>query len=276
VDPGYLAPDLNGVRFAPPSDLYADWAEVYDCFQPDRSREVDSWAGIAAPHGQRVLDLMCGTAEVSLGLARRGFHVVGVDLSPTMLAVGSDRLGAAADFPARSLSLVQAEACHLPACAGAFDFALVGGSGSFNHLDAAQALAALREIGRVLRPGGAVGAELVNPHLLGELEPARTFGALRPTEPGVSLERVCTSRYERRAGRFRIHQTTRLLAGGEAAQQSEESFALHVWEPNQMAEMLDSAGFRRVRILGGLDLSPFGRWSSDLLVLAQRNVPAES
>jgi SAM-dependent methyltransferase len=267
-----LAPDLNGVPFPSPRDLYANWAGVYDSFQPDRSREVDSWAGIAALHGRRVLDLMCGTAEVGLGLARRGFHVLGVDLSPTMLAVGAGRLGAAADFPARSLALVQGEACRLPACAGAFDFALVGGSGSFNHLDAAQALAALHEIGRVLRPGGALGAELVNPYLLEEIAPTRTFGPLRPTEPGVGLERVCSSRYDRRAGRFHIHQTTRLLAGGVATQHSEESFQLHVWEPNQVVEMLDSAGFCTVRMLGGLDQAPFGRWSSDLLVLAQKDV----
>ena len=56
-----------------------------------------------------------------------------------MLAVGADRLGAAVDVPARNIPLVQGEACCLPAYSGAFDFALVGGSGSFNHLDAADA-----------------------------------------------------------------------------------------------------------------------------------------
>jgi SAM-dependent methyltransferase len=272
VEPGYLAPDLSEAPSPSPHDLYTDWAGVYDFFQPDRSREVDSWAEIAAPYGRRVLDLMCGTAEVGLGLARQGFRVLGVDLSPKMLAVGSGRLGTAADFPARSQALVQGEACRLPASAGAFDFAFVGGSGSFNHLDAAQALATLHEIGRVLRPGGALGAELVNPYLLEEIAPTRTFGPLRPTEPGVGLERVCSSRYQRRAGRFHIHQTTRLLAGGAATRHSEQSFDLHVWEPNQVVEMLNSAGFCTVRMLGGLDREPFGRWSSDLLVLAQKGV----
>jgi SAM-dependent methyltransferase len=269
VDPGYLAPDLNGGPCPTSGDLYANWALVYDCFQPDRTREVDSWAGIAAPHGRCVLDLMCGTAEVGLGLARRGFHVQGVDLSPAMLAAATGRLAAAADFPARNLSLVQGEACRLPAYAGAFDFALVGGNGSFNHLHAGRALAALREIGRVLRPGGALGAELINPHLLAEIAPTRTFGPLRPTEPGVCLERVCSSRYGTRAGRFDIHQTTRLAGNGAETQQFEEVFALQVWEPQQIVEMLEASGFCEVRLFGGLDLEPFGRWSSDLLVLAR-------
>ncbi len=271
-----MAPDLNGELFPSVPDLYANWAQVYDFFQPDRSREIDSWAGIAAPHGRRVLDLMCGTAEVGLGLARRGFYVVGVDLSPAMLAVGAGRLGAAADFPARNVALVQGDAFRLPVCAETFDFAFVAGSGSFNHLDAARARTTLREIGRALRPDGVLGAELLNPHLLGEIEATRTFGPLRPTATGICLERVCSSRFERRGGRFHIHQTTRLLANGSAAQQSEESFVLHVWGPHQIVEMLYLAGFRRARLFGGLDLAPFSEWSSDLMVLAHKRVTARS
>ncbi len=41
------------------------------------------------PEGGRVLDLACGTGRHSLELARRGFSVVGVDISPELLAVAS-------------------------------------------------------------------------------------------------------------------------------------------------------------------------------------------
>jgi ubiquinone/menaquinone biosynthesis C-methylase UbiE len=143
-------------------------------------------------------------------------------------------------------------------------------------LGANQAAAALREIGRVLRPGGALGVELVNPHLLGEIEATRRFGPLRPTPPGVRTDRVCSSRYDREAAKFHIHQTTRLASNGEEARQLEESFSLHVWEPDQVVDMVAEAGFRNVRLYGGLDLAPFERYSSDLLVVAERTITTDS
>jgi SAM-dependent methyltransferase len=97
------------------SDLYANWASVYDYFYPDRAAEVAFWADLAGTHGRQVLDLMCGTAEVSLALARRGHSILGVDLSSAMLATARERLAAAADYPARRVSLALGDACAIPA-----------------------------------------------------------------------------------------------------------------------------------------------------------------
>ena len=41
--------------------------------------------------GERVLDAGCGTGALATELARRGAHVVGVDLSPTMIGLARDR-----------------------------------------------------------------------------------------------------------------------------------------------------------------------------------------
>jgi glycine/sarcosine N-methyltransferase len=248
-------------------DLYARWARVYDYFYPDRSAEIDFWAGVAQPFGRRLLDLMCGTSEVSLGLARAGYQVLGLDLSPAMLAVGAERLAAAADYPARNLHLARGTAWAIPAQAAAFDFALAGGNGSFNHFDRGQADLALRELRRVLKPGAGLGLELVNPFLLKEIYPERVFGPFRPTPPGVSVERTSSNRYDANRGLFHIHQVTRYEIDGHV-EEFEESFALHVWQAEEVRMMLDSAGFVDLRFYGGYDLTPFDRWSSDLLVLA--------
>jgi SAM-dependent methyltransferase len=251
------------------NDLYANWAWAYDYYYPDRTEEAGFWAGQAKGYGRRVLDLMCGTAEVSLELARRGYRVLGIDLSPAMLAVAGQRLAAAADYPARSLSLVQGEACTLPGASTAFDFALVGGNGSFSHLDDGRALASLREIHRLLRPGGGLGLELMNPHLLKEIYPRRTFGPLRPAPPGVVVEKSVSNRYDLQAGLFHIDQETRYEIDGQRGECA-ESFALRVWKPDEIQVLLTSAGFGEARTYGGYDLQPFDQWSSDLLVLADR------
>jgi SAM-dependent methyltransferase len=249
-------------------DLYEHWARVYDYFYPDRTKEVRFWAGLAGPYGRRVLDLMCGTAEVSLGLARHGCRVLGLDLSVAMLHVAAGRLAAAADFPARDLSLAQGDACALPIPGGSFDFAMVGGNGSFNHLADKAALASLRELHRVLRPGGGLGMELLNPYLLKEIYPERTFGPFRPTPPGVWVEKTSANRYDSQAELFHIDQRTRYEIDGESGEFN-ESFALHVWQPGQVRELVGAAGFREIRFYGGYGLEPFERWSSDLLVVAE-------
>jgi glycine/sarcosine N-methyltransferase len=249
-------------------DHYGHWARVYDYFYPDRTQEVEFWARLAGPYGRRLLDLMCGTAEVSLGLARHGYRVLGLDLSPAMLHVAAGRLAAAADFPARDLSLAQGDACALPIPGGSFDFAMVGGNGSFNHLADKAAVAALRELHRVLRPGGGLGMELVNPYLLKEIYPERTFGPFRPTPPGVWVEKRSANRYDHQAELFQIEQTTRYEIDGERGE-FHESFALHVRQPGQIHELMGAAGFGEIRFYGGYGLEPFERWSSDLLVMAE-------
>ena len=249
------------------ADLYAEWARVYDCYYPDRTSEIEFWSGLASRYGRRLLDLMCGTAEVSLELARRGYLVLGLDLSPAMLGVAAERLAAAADYPARSLSLALGESGAVPIAGGSLDFALVGGNGSFNHLDEGHARAALSELRRVLRPGGGLALELVNPHLLKEIYPVRTFGPLRPP-PGVWVEKESHNHYDQETGLFHIRQLARYEIDGERGEY-EVDFALRVWRPDQIRAMLEGAGFGNVTYYGGYDLGEFDPWSSDLLVVAE-------
>ena len=51
--------------------------------------------GRFAPEARRVIDLGIGTGDLVIALARRGYDVVGVDVSPPMLAVAREKIAAA-------------------------------------------------------------------------------------------------------------------------------------------------------------------------------------
>lgn len=103
------------------------------------------------PAGGRALDVCCGTGDLALLLARRAGsagRVLGIDFSPEMLRIAHRRavragLGAVLRF-------ATADAHTLPAADATFDVATAG----FGIRNVAEPEAALRELCRVLRPGG--------------------------------------------------------------------------------------------------------------------------
>ncbi|GAB3142444.1 class I SAM-dependent methyltransferase [Micromonospora sonneratiae] len=97
--------------------------------------------------GQRVLELGCGAASAARWLATQDARVVAMDLSAGMLR---HAVAAAATSGVR-VPLVQADALALPFATGAFDTVCT----AFGAIPfVADSAAVMREVFRVLRPGG--------------------------------------------------------------------------------------------------------------------------
>lgn len=101
-----------------------------------------------------VLDLACGTGDFSLAIARRMVrrgvpgHVSGVDLSEGMLAVMEGKIAAAG--LSERISTAQGDGEKLPFPDGSFDRVTI----AFGIRNFENRAAGLREMRRVLRPGG--------------------------------------------------------------------------------------------------------------------------
>ena len=80
---------------------------------------------------------------------------------------------------------------------------------------------------------------------------------------------MVSSGYDPQGGLFHIHQETRYTIDGQSGECT-ESFVLRAWQPDEIQNLLASAGFGRTRVYGDYALQPFGQWSSDLLVVADR------
>ena len=139
--------------FAPLPRTYDRYARLLSFGQDPRWRRF-LVAQIDAGPGDTVLDVATGTGAVAKELLRqKRCHVVGVDQSPEMLAEARRRLPP-------DVELVEADAEHLPFEDGSFDaltFAYL-----LRYVD--DPATALRELARVVRPGGTVaGLEFAVP-----------------------------------------------------------------------------------------------------------------
>ena len=109
--------------------------------------------------GDRVLDACCGTGDLAVAARQAGAgDVVGLDFSEPMLE--------RARHKAPELEWIQADVLQLPFEDASFDAAVVG----FGVRNVEDLEAAIRELRRVLRPGGRLGIlEITTPR--GPLKP---------------------------------------------------------------------------------------------------------
>ena len=146
-------------------EMFLEIAPRYDLLNHLLSFELDRlWRRRAAKHlksvfaqpGTRVLDLCCGTGDLAIEINRR-YHaaVVGVDFAHSML-VRAEEKSRGFDGPdlaqSRPIRFVEADALELPFREGTFDLVTT----AFGFRNLANYEAGLREIKRVLKPGGTV------------------------------------------------------------------------------------------------------------------------
>jgi ubiquinone/menaquinone biosynthesis C-methylase UbiE len=124
---------------------------------------LDPWAAdlvatVDLQPDDRVIDVACGTGIIARHVAPvvgAGGQVTGVDINPAMLAVARE-VTALLDTPTEWL---RADAVDLPLPTGAFDAGFCQQAVQFF----AEPDAALRELHRVIRPGGRVGIATCRP-----------------------------------------------------------------------------------------------------------------
>jgi SAM-dependent methyltransferase len=149
----------------------ADWALSEDMQQPTYEAALER---TGLERGWRVLDVGCGTGAFLRLVAERGAEATGIDASEGLIAYARERL------PEADLRVGEME--ELPWDQDSFD--LVTGFNSFFFAN--DLVAALREGGRVARPGAAVVIQVWGAHEHCELEAmkevARPFLPPRPTD----------------------------------------------------------------------------------------------
>lgn len=211
--------------FPPEETLKRPWA--------DRTgAEVDrALAMLGAQGGERVLDMACGTGRHSLELARRGHEVVGVDISPDLLAI------AEADAKAESLSasFVAADLRELD-FAEEFDLVLNLNDGAIGYFETEEENHRTFEvIAAALRPGGGNLLQLPNVLYAETHLPQTTWIA------GEGMVELIDHRWEPRT-RYLEGSTMPILVGEVFAGVSPIPFRQRLYSVEEMTEIYDSVG----------------------------------
>jgi len=198
-------------------------APVYDAMNRLMSAGLDQrWrrltaAAVVRP-GDRTLDACCGTGDLAVAAEHAGARVVGLDFSERMLERARRK--------SPTIEWVRGNLLALPFADASFESATVG----FGVRNVEDLPAAVRELRRVLRPGGRLGV----------LEITQPTGALAP------FFRVWFDRLVPLAGK--------LLSGGSAYSYLPASVRRFPG-PGDLAEVMRTAGFAQVgyrRLAGGI------------------------
>ena len=188
------------------------------------------WNVLGLQPGEEVLDLACGHGRIANRLADRGARVTGLDADAYFLEVARS-YGSAAEFVEGDMRGLPWDGPHFDAVALWFT--------AFGYFDEATNADVLRGIHGVLRDGGRLAIELN--HLPRILATFQRQSWIRHDDD------VALDEHEFAADRSVMRTRRTYVRGGKVR---EIEYEVRAYMPAELRELLLSAGFSRVELLG--------------------------
>ena len=233
------------------------------------------------PRRGLVVDLGCGTGEHARFIAESGFPVVGIDASRDAIA------DAAAAHRGGKVAWARADLRHLPLAGSAARMVLCLGNTIVILGEDAEISRALREIHRLLVPGGQLLIQILNYHRLRAKnvrslpvnfrrpgDPASTGGPasedLRRDDELVYLRLMDFD--EPKHVSFHVITLGRRSAEDQVTVRDAVRRRLRSLDHADLEKLLAAAGFTAIRLLGDYSRSPFSPLESqDVIAVARRS-----
>ena len=212
--------------------------------------------------GSRILDLACGTGVHAVELSLRGYQVVGVDLSSTMLELAkqyNDKRGASVSFIQGDMRQLNLE--------GVFD-GIYCWSASFGFFDEQHNGQVLERVARALRPGGMFTLDVCN----------RDFVAPRSPTMAWFEKGGCVCMDEMRFDFYSSRMITKRMVLFDNGRSREVEMSIRLYTLHELGRMLHKCGFRVLEVSGHTAHrgAYFGYESPRIIITSQRREPDES
>lgn len=224
--------------------MYGPFAEVYDEFMQDVSYEqwADYMERLWQTHGKHpklVLDLACGTGSLCVELSKRGYEMIGADISEEMLNQARDK----AEQAGQSILFLEQDMREFELY-GTVDVILCT-CDSLNYLlEEEDVRQVFRLVDNYLNPGGLflfdVNTEYKFREIMGDRVQAETY------EDAAYI----WQNYYYEEERVNEYQVTFFRKQGDLYRREEEVHYEKAYDPEQLKRWLEEAG---LRVLGMYD-----------------------
>jgi len=206
--------------------------------------------------GAMVLDLACGTGRHAIELTRRGYQVVGFDLSLAMLAKAADE----AQDRQQKLNFVQGDMREMT-FDGTFDGVYCWAT-SFGFFEEEKNTAVIANIQRALKPGGQLLLDVVNRDFVAQQSPSMVWfeGDGCVCMDDMSIDWITS--------RMKIKRTMMMDDG----RSREIEYSIRIYSLHELGKMLHDSGFRVAQVSGRLATPGvfLGADSPRTLILAEK------
>jgi ubiquinone/menaquinone biosynthesis C-methylase UbiE len=258
-----------------PFYAHQDFARHYDRIirRPNAARIA--FIGTAfASHGivppARILDAGCGTGAFSIGLARRGYSVTGIDISRELVKVAQKKLEDIA--PPIHVDLQIANILAIPQ--DGFDGMLC--RGVLNDLIGEQdRKSAMRSFSTALRPEGILILDVRDwDHSVVRKKHDPVYNKVVRVDQGELTFTGITDLDEDNR-RLISHETHTLMRDGELVAQARYDFVMQCWTREELHQYMSDVGFEEVALYGDFDKNkPVG--TTDRIILVAKKLDTRS
>ncbi|MBN2801874.1 MAG: class I SAM-dependent methyltransferase [Deltaproteobacteria bacterium] len=243
------------------------WSSIFDdeylMLEPELSsienqKQIDFiQKSLSLPQNALILDLACGIGTNSIGMAKKNYRIVGVDLSLSMLA----RAGDAAQEAEQKINFIHGDMRDL-----GFDKTFDGVfsmNTSLGFFDEQTNINVLKNVYKALKPGGVFLLELVNRDFVIRQQPNMVWFQMD--------NMVCMEETDFNYINNRLYISRQIIIG-DNERQTKHEFSIRLFSLNEIGQHLHHAGFA-VRKVSGHRATPgafFGSESPRIIIVAER------
>lgn len=244
---------------------YSELAPVYDQLMSHVNFKgvTEFYLDLARLHkwkGRHILDLACGTGNITLELFRQGYSVTGIDLSEDMLTMAEEKVRAAgfkADFYCQNMINFQVP--------GTYDL-VISAFDSLNYiLEERELKQAITGIHKALTPGGLFIFDVHSEYKFKEVFGNNTF-----TYSSPEYSYIWQNRYDNKKNVCSMSLDIHIQVKKDLYRRIEEYHQERCYSPEQLETLLEDNGLKVLAVYGDQKMKKPGPKAERIFFVAQK------